>query len=260
MKLLLLGGTADARQMADRLHQAGISVVYSIAGLVRVPKVDCQLLVGGFRQFGGLSNYLQGQGIDAILDVTHPYAAIMSNTAVAAAEELAIPCWRLQRPEWQQQSADDWYEYQDEAQLLRYLRHYRRPLLSAGQMSQALLEQILALPSIEQVLWRTAVAAKFTLPEGVVWQKAIGPFAYEDEQSLLEAHQIDVIVSKNSGGEATYAKLVVARDKQLPCLLHKRPLITPAHRQFSDVQSCYLACVEAWGNTKGFAATATGEQ
>ena len=259
MKLLLLGGTADARRMADQLHQAGISVVYSIAGLVRVPKVDCQLLVGGFSQFGGLAKYLQEQHIDAILDITHPYAATMSTTAVVAAKALAIPCWRLHRPAWRKQPEDCWFEYQDDEQLLGYLSQYRRPLLSAGQMSQALLTQIAALDKIETLLWRTAVPPKFELPKGVAWQKAIGPFSYQDEQSLLEHHQIDVIVSKNSGGDATYAKLDVARTKNIHCLLHKRPHLPSADRQFSDAQACYLACVEAWGNTSS-TNTSAGEQ
>ncbi|MCW4629477.1 MULTISPECIES: precorrin-6A/cobalt-precorrin-6A reductase [Marinomonas] len=247
MKILLLGGTADARHLADALHKEGLSVIYSLAGLVRVPKVDCQLVVGGFTQFGGLAQYLTDHNIGAILDVTHPYAQTMSSKAVIAAKEVGIPCWRFHRPAWQQEEGDRWQDYQDEADLLAQLAGCRRPLLSAGQMSEALLECILQLPSVERIVWRTAVEPKFSLPDNIHWIKAIGPFALEDERQLLVDHGIDVIVSKNSGGAATYSKLEAARELSIPVLLHARPLLSEAEREFNDTEACLQACLAAWG-------------
>jgi len=249
MKILLLGGTADARYLSDALHKAGLIVIYSLAGLVRVPKVDCQLVVGGFTQFGGLAQYLKDNNIGAILDVTHPYAQTMSSKAVMAAKEVGIPCWRFHRPAWQQEVGDQWQDYQDDADLLVKLNGFRVPLLSAGQMSEALLERILQLPSIERVIWRTAVAPKFALADKIHWIKAIGPFALEDERQLLVDHGIDVIVSKNSGGMATYSKLVAARELSVPVLLHARPTLLEAEREFSDTDECLKACLAAWGKT-----------
>jgi precorrin-6A/cobalt-precorrin-6A reductase len=247
MKILLLGGTADARHLSDALHKEGLSVIYSLAGLVRVPKVDCQLVVGGFTQFGGLAQYLKDNNIGAILDVTHPYAQTMSSKAVMAAKEVGIPCWRFHRPAWQQEAGDNWEDYQDDADLLAKLDGFRVPLLSAGQMSEALLKGILQLPSIERIVWRTAVAPKFALSDKVHWIKAIGPFALDDERQLLVDHGIDVIVSKNSGGMATYSKLVAARELSVPVLLHARPLLPAAEREFHDTEDCLQACIAAWG-------------
>ncbi|RCX08776.1 precorrin-6A/cobalt-precorrin-6A reductase [Marinomonas foliarum] len=249
MKVLLLGGTADARRLADSLHKESVRVIYSLAGLVRVPKVDCQLVVGGFTQFGGLAQYLKDNNIGAILDVTHPYAQTMSSKAVTATKYVGIPCWRFHRPAWQQEEADDWIYYQDETDLLAQLDGFRVPLLSAGQMSEALLERILQLPNIERIVWRTAVEPKFDLPDKIDWIKAIGPFALEDERQLLMDHGIDVIVSKNSGGSATYSKLEAARELSIPVLLHARPLLPEAEREFSDTEECLQACLAAWGNT-----------
>ncbi|AEF53929.1 precorrin-6A/cobalt-precorrin-6A reductase [Marinomonas posidonica] len=245
-RILLLGGTADARRLADALHQSGFHVIYSLAGLVRVPKVDCELVVGGFTQFGGLARYLQQQSIQVVLDVTHPYAKNMSQKAVLAAKQLGIPCWRFHRPSWQKQQGDDWYDYQDDAALLKQLATYRRPLLSAGQMSEATLLQLVNLGQIESLVWRTAVAPKFALPSLVTWLKAIGPFAFEDEKTLLEQHQIDVIVSKNSGGKATYAKLYAAREMKIPVLMQARPVLPSADREFMDLEDCQQACLAAW--------------
>ena len=254
MKILLLGGTADARRLADSLHQAGtfqskMRVVYSLAGLVRVPKIDCELVVGGFTQFGGLTAYLRKNNIGAILDVTHPYAQTMSTKAVNAAKEVGIPCWRFHRPAWQVQQGDIWSEYHSDSDLLTQLDGYRVPLLSAGQMSEDLLEKIIQLPSVERVVWRTAVAPKFSMSDGIEWIKAIGPFALEDERQLLLDQQIDIIVSKNSGGSATYSKLEAARALSIPALLHSRPILPKADREFSDTQDCLQACLAAWGST-----------
>jgi len=257
MKILLLGGTADARRLADALHQAGtfknkLRVIYSLAGLVRVPKIDCELVVGGFTQFGGLTAYLRENSIGAILDVTHPYAQIMSTKAVNAAKEVGIPCWRFHRPAWTIQDDDIWSEYGSNEDLLKQLDGFRVPLLSAGQMSEDLLEKITQLPSVERIVWRTAVPPKFEMPDGVEWIKAIGPFALEDERQLLVEQGVDVIVSKNSGGSATYSKLEAARELSIPVLLHSRPILPEADREFSSRQDCLQVCLAEWGKTSIF--------
>ena len=246
MTILLLGGTADARKVADALHEAEIKVIYSIVGLVRTPKMDCQVLVGGFTQFGDLATYLEEKSISAILDVTHPYAQVMSNKAVLAAHACGIPCWRFHRPAWQAVTGDVWHEYQHDNDLVQHLAGYARPFLSAGQIDKHLLAELANLPSIEQVLWRTAVAPKFKLPAKVTWLKAIGPFDEAQEHSLIEKYQVDVIVSKNSGGDATSAKLAVARKLGLPVWLEQRPELLAADRQFSDLPDCIAACIAAW--------------
>ncbi|MGK0500596.1 MAG: precorrin-6A/cobalt-precorrin-6A reductase, partial [Oceanicoccus sp.] len=112
MNLLILGGTADGRKLATSLHQQGVSVIYSVAGLVRMPDVDCQVVSGGFSQFGGLISYIKQQSITAILDVTHPYAQIMSATAVDVAKACDIPCWRFHRAAWQPEAGDNWQLFQ----------------------------------------------------------------------------------------------------------------------------------------------------
>ncbi|MFT2111110.1 precorrin-6A/cobalt-precorrin-6A reductase [Marinomonas sp. 2405UD68-3] len=246
MTILLLGGTADARYAADALHQAGLKIVYSIAGLVRVPRVDCELLVGGFSKRGGLSHYIQQNSIKAIVDITHPYAQNMSNKAVLVAKELNIPCWRMNRPLWSAVSGDNWSEYHSDIDLPGILKGFQRPLLSSGQIDSERLWDLADLESIERIYWRTAVAPKFDIPGNVTWLKAIGPFQYEDEADLIEQYQIDVIVSKNSGGKSTSAKLDVARDKGLPVYLQRRPTLLIAEREFHDVDRCVSACIEAF--------------
>ena len=108
MCLLVLGGTADGRRLAEFFHQQGLPVIYSVAGLVRAPAVSCEVVSGGFTPLGGLLSYIKQKGVTAILDATHPYAQTMSTTAVETAKACGIPCWRFHRRAWQAQPGDHW--------------------------------------------------------------------------------------------------------------------------------------------------------
>ncbi|MBM6551713.1 precorrin-6A reductase [Marinomonas ostreistagni] len=252
MKILLLGGTADGRHLAERFSQLGFEVLYSIAGLVRVPTLPCEILVGGFTQFGGLASFLKDRQIDLVINATHPYAATMSDKVVTAGIETSVPVWRFLRPAWQPQTGDDWRFYQGDDDLLKQLNGFKRPLLSAGQMSLEQLMAITELEGFEQGVWRTAATPKFDVPDKITWLKAIGPFDLEHERHLLKEHQIDVIVTKNSGGDSTSAKLDAARELGIRVLLHQRPEVSAAVRTFSD----YSQLIEAVQALKAPASTA----
>lgn len=99
--ILLLGGTGDAVGLARQLAQAGVPLIYSIAGLVRHPDLPVPVISGGFSQYGGLEAYLSQQGITGVLDATHPYATNISKAAVQAATSRQIPIWRYLRAGWQ---------------------------------------------------------------------------------------------------------------------------------------------------------------
>ncbi len=236
MRLLILGGTADGRQLAEVLHQQGIPLIYSVAGLVRTPKVGCEVVSGGFRQFGGLAEYSQQQGITAILDATHPYAAKMSTTAVSAAKSCGIPCWRFYREPWQETSADSWKKFSKWKDLTAALSDKKRLFMTVGQVEQEYLEQVAG--KSERVLLRTAVAPKINLPNNVEWIKAIGPFTEEDEYTLMQQYNIDALVSKNSGGDSTVAKLFAARKLKIPVYMLERPVLEAADKIFIDKKYC----------------------
>ncbi|MCO4785429.1 precorrin-6A/cobalt-precorrin-6A reductase [Marinomonas atlantica] len=234
MKILLLGGTADGRHLAERLSQLNHDVLYSIAGLVRVPTLPCEVIIGGFTQFGGLATFLKERQVALVINATHPYAAKMSITAIEAGKQTGVPVWRFLRSSWQPQAGDDWREYTDDAALLEQLNSFKRPLLSAGQMTLSLLQSLMSQNRFEQGVWRTASSPKFDVPTSITWLKAIGPFDVKCERQLLEAYNIDVIVTKNTGGDTTSAKLEAARQLSIPVLLHKRPTVCGAKRSFSD--------------------------
>ena len=255
MNVLLLGGTADARRLSDQLTSLGVGVIYSLAGLVRTPIMNCQILVGGFTQFGGLTQYLTdqkqvGKTINMILDATHPYAQIMSDQAIISAKALSIPCWRFYRPAWQQQKEDIWTSYKDYPDLYALLATKFQDknvlFLTAGQFSKEELSQLITLP-FEKIILRTAVKPNFSTDtldfSKITWLKAIGPFSYEAEEALIEEYGVDLIVSKNSGGKSTYAKIVVAQKRAIPVLMLVRPTLLPAEQEFTDLDTCIDAVV-----------------
>ena len=259
MKLLLLGGTADGRKLAAQLHEQGIEVIYSVAGLVRKPQLDCQVICGGFSQRGGLGNYLQQEQITAVLDVTHPYAQQMSSTAQSVCATLNLPYWRFHRPAWQVEAGDDWRGYSDNVELIKLLKLAlvtaqqanfdpeieQSILFSIGQLDAELLQlladlvmQVAALGIKLNLIVRTAAVPKIPLLADMTWLKAIGPFHFDDEFELLKQHKITVMVSKNSGGDSTYPKLVAARRLQIPVFMQTRPTLADIATEFDELSCC----------------------
>ncbi|MFT6220848.1 MAG: precorrin-6A/cobalt-precorrin-6A reductase [Candidatus Endobugula sp.] len=227
MTILLLGGTADARHLADRLLKKSVKVIYSVAGLVRTPDMTCEVLVGGFSALGGLAHYVDEKNISMIVDVTHPYAKKITQTAMSVAEEKNIAYVRFHRPAWLPKVGDDWHEVSEWDEVLEKIKHAAAVFLTVGQLSQ---EQIDSLhqphsnqqSSQKQVL-RTAVKPSAILPASIIWIKAIGPFSYQQELTTIQQYDIDMIVSKNSGGDSTIEKLNVAREKNIPVVMLSRP-------------------------------------
>ncbi|MDP6969589.1 MAG: precorrin-6A/cobalt-precorrin-6A reductase [Gammaproteobacteria bacterium] len=222
MNLLLLGGTADARKICALLHSQYpyAQLIYSVAGLVRLPQVPAQVISGGFRQFGGLNQYCQTHNIHAIIDATHPFTTTMGASARTSAQALAIPYWRFLRPAWQPQTDDRWHSFNNRQDLLQAIQGYQRILLTLGQVS---VQELGQLDRVPQVWLRTAAQPQINLPQHVKWLKAIGPFALANEQALLQQHRIQALACKNSGGDATSAKLTAAREQGLPVYMLQRP-------------------------------------
>jgi len=243
MCLLILGGTADGRKLAQALHQQSIPVIYSVAGLVRLPNVDCPVISGGFTQYGGLLPYIQSQKITAILDATHPYAQKMSATAVRVAKAQGIPCWRFHRKPWQPQAGDIWHNFTTWDEVLVALKPKASVFLTAGQIPQTVVDALAEHVGQRHIL-RTAVKPTLNLPPSFTWIKAIGPFQFEDELNTMQAYGIDALVCKNSGGDSIIEKLNVSRQLAIPVFMMTRPEIPKADKILSTHNACYRYVVE----------------
>lgn len=233
-RILLLGGVTEALAIARTL---GPEHVYSLAGVGRVPTdLNCQVRVGGYGGAQGLAQFVRDEGISLILDATHPYAAQISRNAAEAARACGVPCWALRRPAWQPHTGDDWREVSDWAGLIEALKPFKRPLFTLGREPSQHLDEI-----PPEQFWTLRALDVYPGNQRCEVIGARGPFRIEDERALFERRGIDVLVSKNSGSTATEPKLEVARERGVPVVVLKRPVLAGVNREFTTVAAVLQA-------------------
>lgn len=232
--ILLLGGVTEALAIARTL---GPQHIYSLAGVGRVPTdLTCQVRVGGYGGVEGLAQFVRDEHIGLILDATHPYAAQISHNAAQAARLCGVPCWALRRPAWRPQAGDDWREVADWAELIEALKPFKRPLFTLGREPLQHLDEI-----PQEQFWTLRALEVYPGNERCEVIGARGPFLIEDERALFERQKIDVLISKNSGSTATEPKLEVARERGVPVLVLRRPVLAAADREFTTVAAVLQA-------------------
>ena len=222
MRVLILAGTGEAAALAEACaRQGGLEVISSLAGRTAAPReVPGEVRVGGFGGAAGLEQFLRARAVDRLVDASHPFAAQISRHAAAACRAAAVPRLRLLRRPWPRLADDRWHEVDDFAAAAALLPQIgRRAFLTVGQ------KELAAFAGLERVwlLIRTIEAAAGVPPERALCLQARGPFALAAELALLREHRIDVVVTKASGGQATYAKLAAARSLGLPVIMVRRP-------------------------------------
>lgn len=224
MTILILGGTTEAAALARRLAQScpGRPALVSLAGRTRAPKpLALPVRSGGFGGGPGLAAFLTDNRIAAVVDATHPFAAIMPFNAEAACRLAHVPLLALRRPPWTPVAGDSWIEVQDMAAAVTALgQKPRRVFLTIGRQELAAFagapQHHYLVRSIEPI--GDALAAPH-----VTRIEARGPFLVDDEIALMRREKIDLVVSKNSGGTQTEAKLAAARALGLAVVMVARP-------------------------------------
>ena len=269
MKILLLGGTGIARRLAQQIIASGHhQLVYSIAGLVRRPQLDCEVIAGGFSKFSklagssksnGLAAYCQQNQIELIIDVTHPFAKNISQNAHDAAQQLNLPVWRVSREPWAENHSALRYQYATAEQLLigvkntLQLKQSATILLALGQLSTEWQQGLLQLSAatgcqyIQRSIKSPSKQPEPTSPEFEKisqWRYGIGPFTYQDEQKLFSQDKIAAIICKNSGGTESQEKLKVAEQMQLPVFMLAQPKLAPVTREFHQPETCLAALAD----------------
>ena len=231
-RILVLGGTAEAAALAtDVIARAGdrVDLISSFAGRVESPKPPPgRIRIGGFGGADGLAAYIESESVDLIVDATPPFADRMSRNAREAAERTGIPRLLLWRPPWPRHPLDRWVEVEGIEAAAQALRHLGpRVWLTVGGSELA----PFAAMADRWFLVRVIDAARQPLPfaDGTMIEGR-GPFSLENERALIRHHRIDTIVSKASGGPATYAKIEAAREADLPVVMVRRPLPEPGER------------------------------
>jgi precorrin-6A/cobalt-precorrin-6A reductase len=221
MRVLILGGTTEASAIARALAgDARFTAVLSLAGRTRAPvRPPIPLRIGGFGGAEGLAAYLRAEGIAALIDATHPFAARITTNAAIAAAQAAVPRLCVLRPAWTRQPGDDWREVATMADAFIAIGPTpRRVFLTIGQQELAPFG-----PPHAYLIRSVDPPDQDTLPPNATVITARGPFAEADEAKLLRGHGIEMLVTKNSGGGATAAKLAAARNLGIGVVMVARP-------------------------------------
>ncbi|HEY1973176.1 MAG TPA: cobalt-precorrin-6A reductase [Pseudonocardia sp.] len=224
--VLILGGTGEARRLATELAaRARTRVVSSLAGRVSRPALPPgEVRIGGFGGVTGLLDYLAAQRVAAVVDATHPFAATITRSAVEATGRLGVPLVLLRRPGWTPVEGDDWRWVSSLDAAADALRDMgERVFLSTGRTGLA------AFAGLDRhwFLVRSVEPPEPPTPARMRVLLDRGPFTVEGETRLFTEHRIEVLVTKDSGGEMTSAKLAAARALEVPVLIQARPPVPP---------------------------------
>ncbi|MBR3371051.1 MAG: cobalt-precorrin-6A reductase [Rhodobacteraceae bacterium] len=233
--ILVLGGTLEATRLVCKFARAGLPATLSYAGRVARPKPQpVAVRVGGFGGAEGLAHYLRTHHVTHLVDATHPFAATISANAIRAAQLSGIPLMALTRPPWTACAGDNWTHARDIPAAARALAGPRRNIMLAlGRMHLA----AFAAQPQHRYLLRLVDAPQTppSLPDHHILIDR-GPFDATSDAALMQAQGIDLVVCKNAGGTGAQAKLIAARQLQIPVLMIDRPPVPP-RAQTHDIAS-----------------------
>jgi precorrin-6A/cobalt-precorrin-6A reductase len=228
MRLLILGGTTEASALADQLAaRADIEAILSLAGRTREPAASpITRRIGGFGGAEGLRDYLSAERIDAVVDATHPFAAQMSRHAAQACETAGIPRLVFTRPPWRRQSGDLWTEVDTMSEAAAALGTAQRDVfLTQGRLKLGAFTQAPQHRYLVRAIERPADIDALPRHRLILTR---GPFDVASEEDLMRGEAIEFVVSKNSGGAATYSKIEAARNLGLRVVMLRRPAKPPS--------------------------------
>lgn len=235
MRVLLLGGTAEARALAERLHPK-VDIISSLAGRVPDPALPVgPVRIGGFGGADGLRDWLVDNDITAVIDATHPFAATITANAAAACAGLDLPHLVLSRPPWDPAGATVVASDTEAAEIIA-TKGYSRVFLTTGRSGVAAFSD-----SDAWFLIRVVTAPDIDmLPRNHELLLSRGPYDYDDERELLRSRGIEVLVTKNSGGAMTRAKLDAASSLGADVLMIQRPALPDGVAVVSSVQDAVV--------------------
>ncbi len=225
MKVLILGGTRDGFELANRLHGRGHKVITSLAGLTNKPsEPKGKIVTGGFGGGAGLAEYISANEINYLIDATHPFAARMSKNAVEAATITGVPLVRLIRPAFQKQPDAGWWRVGSVEEAAERLPAGASVFLTVGRKN---LEPFIARTDA-RFLVRSIEVPELELPDNFVTIQARPPFERGDEIALMKREGITHLVAKDSGSHLTKEKLEAAFMLRVQVIIVTRPVLPPA--------------------------------
>jgi len=218
--ILLLGGTSEARRLAELLIREGYRVISSLAGVTSEPVLPKgEVRIGGFGGVDGMVEFIKAENVLAIADASHPFAAQITRNGFEAAKATELSYVRVERKPWKPLGNERWTRVADVEAAVRALSKNSRAFVAIGRKD---LEKFAVRDDLS-ILARSIEEPEMELPENWKFIQGRPPFSYDDEYSLMAQAKVDTLVVKNSGGKAVSAKLQVARDRRMRVIMIERP-------------------------------------
>ena len=250
--LLILGGTGEAAALAAAAlarHGDALVVTSSLAGRTGTPApLPGHVRVGGFGGAAGLADYLAAAAVTMVIDATHPFAARISAHAQQACDARDMPRLVLRRPEWTRHPGDRWIEVESaEAAASSLPELGRRAWLTIGARELHAFAGLIGIHFLIRTIDPPMAPPPLASYEIIAGR---GPFTLAGERHILERQAIDVLVARASGGTATEAKLVAARELGLPVLMLRRPPV-PGGPSVASVEDALAWLARELARTRG---------
>jgi precorrin-6A/cobalt-precorrin-6A reductase len=241
VRVLILGGTGEARELAARLRAAGTDVLSSLAGRTRQPRLpDGEVHTGGFGGPDGLAAFLREEAVTHLIDATHPFADVITANAALAAKDAGVPRLVLRQPAWQPDPS--WHTVADIREAAHTVRAWpgEAVFLTTGRRELG----AFAADDSHRFLVRTVDPPAGLVPPRMTLILGRGPYTAEGESALLRDHGIGLLVTKNSGGSMTAAKLAAARDLGVQVVMVRRPPLPPGSTVVATVPEAlhWISC------------------
>jgi precorrin-6A/cobalt-precorrin-6A reductase len=244
LQILILGGTGDAARLAAGINaDPKFAVTTSLAGRTDNPKkLAGKVRVGGFGGIAGLVDYLRESKIDVLVDASHPFAAQIRRHAMAAAAKAKIPLLRLERTAWPKTRGDRWHEVADLAEAAKLTPKLgQRAFLTVGRKELTAFSEVAGVHFLVRLV--DPPPTPLPLADFEIMLER-GPFDETEELQLMRVRHIDLVIAKNSGGDATYGKIAAARELKIPVILQRRPPLPSGYAPSATVETAEAAM--AW--------------
>lgn len=241
MKVLIFGGTGEARDLANRLSDHGHAVTTSLAGRTIAPLMPKgHVRIGGFGGVTALTTFLETEQFDRVVDATHPFAENMSRQVAVAAERTNIPLLRLVRPAWQKPCNADWIDVPEIAAAFAAVPEGAVVFVTSGHEGL----EYCAQQKTSRFVVRLIEQPEMAMPDNTTLLIARPPYALDDEIALMRQHDITHMIAKNAGGTQTRAKIDAAATLGIVTIIVQRP-VPPAAREVSSVDQALTVLQEA---------------
>ena len=235
---MILGGTGDAANLARRINNqfSKTRVITSLAGRTQKPRrIAGQVIFGGFGGATGLQSFIETEKIQLVFDATHPFSQKISQNASIACEKAKVLRIILDRPQWELPRNGNWVAVENISAAAKSISSsVKRIFVTTGGNELNVFDQFKNTWFLIRLIEKPKSPIKIQNYKLVLSRP---PFKFSNEKALLQNHDIDCLISKNSGGNGTKAKIKAALQLSIPIILIRRPPNLPGLK-YNTVGQC----------------------